>query len=158
MLTVEKRLKVVAGIIAIILGFFLYSIYMNMIAIPLRFASDDSFYIEVTNKGILRFYEGRARYINDEILDIRNCFYMRKIETFLEVQLSEEDFKEIIEICESAQGTPIATKDERWRLSYKGVVYAPFLSTIASEDEGILRPIPKKMIDIVNEHRKLTGK
>ena len=155
----KKRLIVLAGVIAIILGFYVYNIYMNLVAIPLRFAADGVLYIEVTNKGLLRYYNGSARSINGKMFDIRNCLYMSTIiDEYFEIQLSEEDFKEMIEICESAKGGPLASKDDRWRLSYKGVVYLPYLSTIASEDEGILRPVPLKMLEIVKEHRKLTGK
>ena len=155
----KKRLIVLAGIIAIILGFYVYNIYMNLVAIPLRYAVDDYIYIEVTNKGILRYYYGIARLINGKMFDIRNCLYMSTIiDEHFEIQLSEADFKEIIEICESAKGGPLASKDDRWRLSYKGVVYFPYLSTIASEDEGLLRPVIKKMLEIVKEQRKLTSK
>ena len=149
----KKRLIVLAGIIAIILGFFVYNIYMNLVAIPLRYATDSFLYIEVTNKGLLRYYDGLARSINGKMFDIRNCLYMSTIiDEYFEVQLSEADFKEMIEICESAKDARIASKDDRWRLSYKGVVYLPF------EGNETLRPVAYKMLEIAAEHRKLTGK
>ena len=93
-------LAIVAIIMVAVIAFFSYNSYLTRKNI-IRFAAP-GYYFVITDTGTLKCYRGDAWKIYNRTVSISCNFYMKSVDEYAEVKLSDEDFEWLIEKSEEA--------------------------------------------------------